>query len=121
MDTKDQLVDAVKKWITLDNELKELSKLAKEKRDQKKNLSLQLMNVMKSNDIECVDLNDGQLCYKKSKSKKPLNKDSLLQILQKYFKDIDEPNSRSIDVAQFILNNRDVVDKETILRKIKKG
>ena len=121
METKDQLVGAVKKWISLDNDLRELAKLAKEKREQKKSLSLELMNVMKTNEIECLDINDGQLCYKKSKTKKALNKDSLLNILQKYYKDTDQANSRSNDVTQFILNNRDVVDKENLTRKIRKN
>ena len=118
METKDQLVDAVKNWINLDNELREISKIAKEKRDQKKSISVELMDVMKSNEIECLDINDGQLCYKKSKTKKPLNKDNLLKILQKYFKADD---SRSTDITQFILNNREESDKESITRKINKN
>ena len=117
METKDQLIDAVKSWIQLDNELRDIAKLAKEKRERKKNISLEPMDVMKDNEIECLDINDGQICYRKTKSKKALNKDSLLSILQKYFKN-DE--SRSKDVAQFILQNREVIDKESITRKISK-
>lgn len=117
METKDQLVDAVKKWILLDNDLRELAKAAKEKREIKKTLSLELMNVMKLNEIEVLDIKDGQLCYKKSKSKKPLNKDTLLEILQKYF---NNDNNRSSDVVQFILENRESVDKESLTRKINK-
>lgn len=117
METKDQLIDAVKAWVQLDNELRDLAKLAKEKREKKKNISTELMDVMKNNEIECLDLNDGQICYKKTKSKKPLNKNSLLSILQKYFQNDD---SRSKDIAQFILQNREVVDKESITRKIVK-
>jgi len=120
METKDQLVQAVKGWIQLDNELRELAKIAKEKREQKKNISIELMEVMKTNEIECLDINDGQICYKKSKSKKPLNKDNLLGILQKYFQDDSTLNSRSSDITKFIFENRDVVDKETITRKIKR-
>lgn len=117
METKDQLIDAVKNWIQLDNELRDIAKVAKEKRDKKKMLSTTLMEVMKTNEIECLDINDGQLCYKKSKSKKPLNKDNLLKILQKYF---DNDDSRSSDIAQFILKNREEVDRESITRKIAK-
>lgn len=118
METKDQLIDAVKNWIQLDNDLRELAKSAKEKREKKKFISTQLMDVMRENELDCLDVKDGQLCYKKSKSKKPLNKDNLLKILQKYFN--DEDGRRSSDVAQFILQNREEVDKESITRKINK-
>lgn len=121
METKDQLVDAVKSWVGLDNELRELAKIAREKREKKKALSQQLMEVMKTNELEILDINDGQICYKKGKSKKPLNKENLLKILQKYFNDnSDTMNSRSGDITQFIFENRDTVDREVITRKIKK-
>lgn len=120
METKEQLVTAVKNWIQLDNELRDLSKIAKEKRERKKSLSLELMDVMKTNEIEVLDIKDGQLCYKKSKTKKPLNKDNLLKILQKYFKDEDKVDGRSTDITQFILENREHSDKESITRKINK-
>lgn len=115
-ETKEQLVHAVKKWIDLDNEIREISKTTREKREEKKQVSVKLMEMMKNNDLDCLDINDGKICYKKSKSKKPLNKENLLKILQQYFKSTD----KSIDAAEFILNNREVVDKETLTRKINK-
>jgi hypothetical protein len=117
METKDQLVDAVKKWIDLDNELRDIAKIAKEKRDKKKQISLNLMNVMKTNEIDCLDINDGQLRYKKSKSKKPLNKENLLKILQKYYNNNEH---QSTNMAQFILDNREETDRESLSRKIQK-
>jgi len=117
METKDQLVEAVKKWIDLDNELREIAKLAKEKREKKKQISSDLMNVMKSNEIDCLDIKDGQLRYKKSKSKKPLNKENLLKILQKYYNNNEHQSS---NMAQFILDNREEVDREVLSRKISK-
>ena len=68
METKEQLVEAVKKWINLDNELRDLAKLVK--KAKKRRSFVELMDVMKDNEIECLDIKDGQLCYKKSKSKK---------------------------------------------------
>ena len=63
METKGQLVEAVKNWIQLDNELREIAKLAKEKREEKKQVSIDLMNMMKNNEIECLDINDGQFLH----------------------------------------------------------
>ena len=120
METKEQLVGAVKNWIQLDNDIRELAKLSKEKRDKKKALSEELMKVMKTNEIEVLDIKDGQLCYKKSKAKKPLNKDGLLKILQEYFKHDGKGIERSDEITQYILENRETVDKESITRKINK-
>lgn len=117
METKDELVTNVREWVKLDNEMKELAKEVKLRREKKKEISTRLCEVMKSNEIDCFDLNDGQLCYKRSKSKKGLTKDSLLNILQQYFKD---DGQRSEPLSKFIMENRIEVERETISRKVVK-
>ena len=64
METKDQLVESVREWVKLDNEMKEINKELKERRD-KKQISLLLVEIMKQNEIEVFDLKDGQLVYKR--------------------------------------------------------
>ena len=115
METKDQLVESVREWVKLDNEMKEISKELKERRDKKKQISLLLVETMKQNEIEVFDLKDGQLVYKKSKSKKPLSKDSLMKILDGYFKG---QSQRSEEITNYIMENRDEVERESISRKI---
>ena len=61
METKDQLVESVREWVKLDNEMKEISKELKERRDKKKQISLLLVETMKQNEIEVFDLKDGLL------------------------------------------------------------
>ena len=39
METKDQLVESVREWVKLDNEMKEINKELKERRDKKTNFS----------------------------------------------------------------------------------
>ena len=36
METKDQLVESVREWVKLDNEMKEINKELKERRDKNK-------------------------------------------------------------------------------------
>jgi len=76
-----------------------------------------LVNVMKSNQIDCFDINGGALVYKKSVVKKPINGKMLMTTLQKYFKDDSEEAS---EIAKFILDNREQEVKETIRRKVDK-
>ena len=69
METKDQLVQHIKEWITVDEEIKSLQKELKTRKEKQKNLTKELMDVMKTNEIDCFDLNDGKLVYTKSKTK----------------------------------------------------
>ncbi len=77
MDTKEQLVNHIREWIEIDNGISGLQKQIKELRENKKELTNSLVNVMKSNEIDCFDINDGKLIYSKSKVKKPINKKTL--------------------------------------------
>ena len=73
---------------------------------------------MKSNDIECVDIKDGQICYNKKNIKKAISKKNLLDTLSKYFE--DDP-VKAAEVNEFINENRGEVVKELITIKPKKG
>ena len=53
METKDQLINHVKRWINTDEEIRVLQKQIKDRKLQQKELSTQLMEVMKNNDIDC--------------------------------------------------------------------
>ena len=52
----EELLENVKAWLKLDNEIKSLQKEIKSRRNQKKELTESLMSVMKVNDIEQIDL-----------------------------------------------------------------
>lgn len=116
MDTnaKEQLVSYVKEWVSIDEEMKQLQKVMREKRQKKKQLNDVLINVMKQNEIECFDTNNGKLLYSVNKTRKAITKKMLLETLQKYFKNDDEKVN---EMASFILENRDECIKETIKRK----
>ena len=73
METKDELVNHIKNWITIDNKIIFLQKQMKDLRIEKKTLSDELMNVMKSNEIECFDIKEGKILYTQSKIKAPLS------------------------------------------------
>lgn len=117
MDTKDELVKHIRGWIQIDNDISTLQKQIKALRDEKKELTTSLVDVMKTNEIDCFDINEGKLIYAKSKYKKPINKKTLLDSLQTYFKNDGE---RAQEVSDHIFNNREETIKESIKRKKEK-
>jgi len=115
METKQQLVDSIREWVRIDNEMRKLkSETSKRKKEQKK-ISESLINVMRKNDIDEFDLNDGKLMYCKRSIKKPITQKILLGILANYYEgDI----KKAVDVNNYIMENREEVEVEKISRKM---
>ena len=112
---KAELIQLIKDWITTDNEIRELNKQAKQRKDKLKKVSENLINTMKENEIDEFNVKDGKIMYSKTSVKKPITKKNLMTILSKYYKgDI----SQAVEVNNFILENREEVVKETIKRSI---
>jgi|TARA_B110000285_G_C15136659_1_gene627418 hypothetical protein len=118
MTTKDELVSSIKEWIRLEDEMKVLQSELKSRRVQKKMLSDNLVDVMKNNEIDCFDLAGGKLMYSSNKVKAPLSKKYLLDSLQSYFG--ENPHIDSNDVAEYVLENREVKIKECVRHKPQK-
>ena len=76
--SKAELIEIIKEWRTLDEEIKAIQKEIKVRRNKKKELSDKLIKVMRTNDIECFDINNGKLLYTKSKLKETINKSYLI-------------------------------------------
>ena len=114
MDTKEQLVSYVKEWVVIDEEMKQLQKIMREKRQKKKELNDVLIGVMKQNEIDCFDTKNGKLLYSVNKTKKSISKKMLFETLQKYYQnDEDKAN----EITAYILESRDETVKEIIKRK----
>jgi len=115
-ETKAQLVQYIKSWIEVDNSMRNLQKEMKALKDNKKTLTDALVNVMKSNEIDVFDINDGKLVYAKTKVKAPINKTTLFAALMQHYKDEDAAKK----LSEFILDSRQEKIKESIRRKIQK-
>ena len=101
----------------MDSEISELKQQIKEKNNKKKNLTENLVTVMKTNKIDCFDINGGALVYKTNKVKKPINGKTLLSALQSYYK--SDPKIAE-DLTKHVMDSREEQIKETIKRKIDK-
>jgi len=113
--SKDELINNIKEWIKLDNEIVKFKTDIKERNIKKKKLTEKLVTVMKGNSIDCFDVNGGSLIYKQTKIKKNINKKTLLSALENYYK-----NNKSLaeEVVQHVMDNREEQVRETIKRKI---
>ena len=114
---KELLIATIKEWIEINNRLNEVMKVAKEYRAKKKQLTDSLVTIMKNNEIDCFDINNGKIMYSKNNVKKPITKKHLLNCLSNYFDDVSGINSDN--VVQFILDNREIVIKDNIRLKNK--
>ena len=117
METKEQLVINIKEWIKMDTEISQLKAEIKDRNNKKKTLTEDLVKVMKTNEIDCFDINGGALVYKKNTIRKPISSKTLLSALQNYYK--NDPDVAE-NLTKHILDSREEQVKETIKRKVDK-
>jgi|688.fasta_scaffold842067_1 hypothetical protein len=115
--SKDQMVTHIKRWIQLDNEIKKTQEELKARKDERKQHTLRLVDIMKSNEIDCFDINNGKLLYTKTKVKAPLSKGQLMQALANYYNN-DEEQVR--ELGDHLMAARQEKVTETIRRKTSK-
>ena len=114
MQTKEDLINSVKDWLTIDKEIADLQKKIREKRNLKKELSNGLISVMKQHNIDCLDIKNAKIVHTKRKQKQSISKKFLLSTLEKYYTDNEDAKT----ITDFILNSRQ--EKEIDNIKIKK-
>jgi len=112
---QENMIENIKEWLKMDTDIINLSKEIREKKKNKKQITDNLIKIMKENSVECFNINGGSLLYKNIISKKPLNKKVLLNTLTSYFKN---DNTNIEEIVNHIMENREVQEKEIIKRKI---
>jgi len=115
---KADLIALIKEWKQIDDEIKSIQKEVKKRRDRKKLLSDKLIKIMRTNEIDSFDINNGKLLYTQSKLKESINRPYLLGIISKYFEDDETVDIGG--VADYILENRAIKLKEGIRCKLDK-
>jgi hypothetical protein len=117
MDSKEILINSIREWVRIDNEIRSLQKEQIKRKNDKKKISQTLIDIMKNNNIDCFDITNGQICYTKKNIKKPITKKILMNILSTYY------NGDLVKASQlnnYIIENREETIKETIELKLKK-
>ena len=114
MSSKDKVIEDIKQWVKLDNEMKELKKLHNERKATQTLLSQSIMNTMKENKIDMFNMKQGSIHYKKNRIKKPITKKMLQDVLLKYY---NNDLAKATDINDYILENREEIVKETLIHK----
>ena len=104
---RQQLIGTIKEWVRVDSEIAVHRKQMKVFADKKKELTKQLVLLMKENSLDEIDLTDSKIVRKTRVSKTALNKKHLLTCLAKYYKNDDTAK----EISEFILKSR--TDKTT--------
>ena len=116
METKEQLIKSIQEWVKNDNEIRQLKNEINIRKNAQKRISTELIETMRSNEIDEFDISNGKIKYSKRSVRKPITKKGLLSILSKYCKgDIN----KAVEINNFIVENREETTVETIVRKIK--
>lgn len=115
MSDKEILIEKVKAWVTLDNQMRTLTRTLTECRKEKKKKNEEMIQIMKANEIDNFDLKDGQIFYKKQTKREGLTQKRLLEILAKHPLLGGEQGQQ---LNQFIFESRKMTEKEVITRKV---
>jgi hypothetical protein len=110
---KQLLVQHIKDWVRYDDEIRHLKTEIRKRNEAKKAMSEELLRLMKSNEIDEIDLSDGKIVRQVRTTKTPLNKKHLLHCLATYYKNVDKAK----EVSDFILESRETKTNESIQKK----
>ena len=113
---KAEIIESIKEWIRIDNEIRNLNKEVRDRKTQQTNRSKRLMTTMKDNNIDEFNVKEGKLVYSKKQVKKPITKKYLTDVLMKYY---DGDAEQATELNSFIDENREATTKETIRRLVK--
>ena len=75
---KDELINEIRKWIGFDEEIKGLQKKIRQIRQEKKQSTNTLVDIMRNNDIGEINISDGKLIYTQQKIRNPFQRNTLL-------------------------------------------
>ena len=114
---KEELINNIREWIKVDNEIIKLKAETKLLAAKQKGLTDSLVKIMKGNSIDCFDINGGALMYKQKKTKKTISGKFLLSELKKYYKEQPE---MAEELTKHLLDNREETVKDGLHRKINK-
>lgn len=108
--------DAVKAYIDMHDQLTEASKSLRDIRKKKKELADVIVEYMRKNDIDGINVKDGKLLRKQTKRLEPLKKEHIMAELAKAVGE-----TKADDILVNIYSKRNVTNKDTLRRTKKRG
>jgi hypothetical protein len=106
----------VHKWLTIDDNIRQLKKAEKDLNDEKKNLTPEIIDFMSKHSIEDCNTSNGKLKYSVSLHKKPINRQYLVDKLTTYLNN----TKKSEEITTFLLDSREIEEKINLRRTFTK-
>lgn len=104
---------SVKKWFEIDEEIKSLQSKIKELKQTKKSLSVNVLDSMKSKNIDVLETQNGKLIHSEKKVRESITKKYLESCLSKFIKNQDV----IANIIDYIYNSRQTKIVDNIKRK----
>ena len=108
------LEENIKKWVNLDNKIKEINNELKNLRLEKTAYNSNIIKYITSNNLDnaTIKINDGKLRFVDCNYTQPLTNKFLLECLHKYYQNDD----KVIDIFNFIKSQREIKTIKEIKR-----
>jgi len=117
MNLNEETIGSIRKWVKIDNEINILKQEIASRKKIQNDITNNFHPIVIEKGIDVVNTNDGQLKFIKRKTKKPISKKLLQNILSKYYKD---DVNKAAEINDLIWNNQEESSKDIIVRKIDK-
>lgn len=111
--SKQQLIDDVQKWVLLEGKLKEVNEKVKGMRDMKNQLARNITEYMKSNNLKSnIEISDGELRFYEKKEYSALT----YSYIEKCLKDIIADEKQVEYIIKYLKDNREQTTSTDIKR-----
>jgi hypothetical protein len=111
--SKQQLIDDVQKWVLLEGKLKEVNEKVKGMRDMKNQLTRNITEYMKSNNLKSnIEISDGELRFYEKKEYSALT----YGYIEKCLKDIIADEKQVEYIIKYLKENREQTTSTDIKR-----
>ena len=107
-----EFVNAIKKWVTIDNNTRELKEKIKILTNEKKEFEKIILQELDQMNEKVIEITDGKLRKNITKSQTALKKDHIHKTLNEYTKD----ENKTKEIIDYILKSRPYVEKISLKR-----
>jgi hypothetical protein len=112
-----EFVQNVKKYLEVDDKIKEIKNMMKEITNQKKDHEEFILNYLQSIDEKAIDIADGKLIRNISKTQGPLKK----ELIHKTLVEIVGDSNKATAITEQIIKSRPITEKISLKRTTNKS
>ncbi len=107
-----EFVNPVKKYLEVDDKIRELKEQQKKLLQDKKENEEKILNFLQNMDESIIDVADGKLRRNVSKTQGPLKKETIHKALT----DIMGDSTKALDITDKIIKSRPIIERVTLKR-----